>query len=125
MIVPSVSGEEFDVLTVVFVLVGIGLLLLNTTTGFVGGVFVVGGVTGGVVRGILPLVVLRFPPPDGGVSTTGSVIVTVPVEVELFPAESVAVQVIVVVPKGKTEPEAGTQVTATGPSTSSVAVGGV
>lgn len=47
--------------------------------------------------------------------------VTVKLPVALFPALSVAVQVTVVVPSGKVEPEAGVQLTGTVPSTASVA----
>ena len=51
-------------------------------------------------------------------------IVIVNVEVAVFPAASVAVQVTVVVPSGNRLPEAGAQETETGPSTASVAAGG-
>ena len=50
------------------------------------------------------------------VSTT----VTVNVLVDEFPCASVALQVTVVAPSGKVEPDAGLQVTATAPSTMSL-----
>ncbi len=55
---------------------------------------------------------------DGGVVSTTRIS---PVPVATLPAWSVAVQVIVVVPTGKTTPDAGEQLGATGPSTSSTA----
>src|SRR5262245_60667488 len=56
---------------------------------------------------------------------TGGVVsltVTWNVAVAVFPAASLAVQLTVVVPSGNSEPDAGVQLTATGPSTLSVAV---
>ena len=50
--------------------------------------------------------------------------VTVKVELAVLPAASVAVQVTVVVPTGKTLPEAGTQMTDT-PGQLSMAIGAV
>jgi hypothetical protein len=58
-----------------------------------------------------------------GTVIVGAVTVTVNVAVAVLPAASVAVQVTVVVPFGKVEPDGGTQVTGTVPSTMSVAVG--
>src|SRR5919109_3065614 len=60
----------------------------------------------------------------GTVNTGGmeSMTLTTNVAVALLPAASVAVQVTVVVPRGKRLPEWGEQVTATVPSTLSVAV---
>ena len=61
----------------------------------------------------------------GGV-TTGAVVsctVTTNVPVPMFPWASVAEQATVVRPNGNSEPEAGTQDTATGPSTTSDADG--
>jgi len=60
----------------------------------------------------------------GGSVSTGGVVsptVTVKLPLALFPRESVAEQVTVVVPGGKFEPEAGEQVMGTGPSTRSFA----
>ena len=54
-----------------------------------------------------------------------SVTVTVKVEVEVLPAASVAVQVTVVGPKSKVDPEAGEQLTVGVPGQLSVAVGSV
>jgi Ca2+/Na+ antiporter len=61
----------------------------------------------------------------GTVITGAEALLTVTVnDVELlFPFASVAVQVTVVVPIGNVEPDAGTQLTASVPSTTSVAVG--
>jgi hypothetical protein len=49
--------------------------------------------------------------------------VTVKVQVEVLPSESFAVVVTVVVPAGKVEPDAGTEVTVTGPGQLGTAVG--
>jgi hypothetical protein len=57
----------------------------------------------------------------GGVVSTTTV--TVNVADELLPAASVAVQVTVVAPAAKVEPDAGEQFTGSVPSTLSVAVG--
>src|SRR5436190_8881064 len=54
----------------------------------------------------------------GGVLSTT---VTVKLPFAVFPFESVAEQLTVVVPKGNIEPETGKQVTASGPSTRSFA----
>jgi len=54
----------------------------------------------------------------GVVSTT----VTVKLPVDVLPAESVAEQVTVVVPRGKIDPDAREQVTGSVPSTLSVAL---
>ena len=60
---------------------------------------------------------------DGNVNTGGASPITVMVKLPcaVFPCESVAEQLTVVVPMGNREPEAGTQVTGTGPSTKSFA----
>jgi len=60
---------------------------------------------------------------DGNVNTGGALSVTVMLKLPwaLFPFESVAEQLTVVVPMGNREPDAGTQVTGTGPSTRSFA----
>lgn len=57
----------------------------------------------------------------GVVSCTVAMVVAVAV----FPAASVAVNVIVVSPRGRNVPDTGLDVTGTGPSTASMAVGGV
>ena len=54
-----------------------------------------------------------------------SLTITWKAEDPVFPCESVALQVTVVFPIGKVEPDGGAQVTETEPSTLSVAVGSV
>ena len=64
---------------------------------------------------VTPLTLTRMS--AGGVTTGGvtSCTVTPKEPVEVFPSPSVAVQPTVVVPSANTEPEAGVQVTLTGP----------
>src|SRR5918993_5935581 len=59
---------------------------------------------------------------SGGVVSGGVVTVTLNEPVASFPAASVAEQLTVVVPNANIEPEAGSHVTSTSPSTASVAV---
>src|SRR5688572_2866982 len=60
----------------------------------------------------------------GSVNTGGVVSTTVTVNVPrpTLPAASLALQVTIVAPSANASPEAGPQLTATGPSTSSIAV---
>src|SRR5437879_5778955 len=63
---------------------------------------------------------------SAGTRTAGGVVsttVTVKVDAATLPVRSVAVQVTVVMPTGNLAPDAGTHLTATGPSMSSTAVG--
>lgn len=68
--------------------------------------------------GPTPMCTARFAWFGMGFGSTVNVAFAAPV----LPALSVAVQVTVVVPSGKSEPEAGVQLTGSGPSTASVAV---
>jgi hypothetical protein len=58
----------------------------------------------------------------GGVVSGGGLTVTVKLPLAVFPAESWAEQLTVVVPTGNVEPEEGEHDGVTGPSTSSFAV---
>ena len=75
----------------------------------------------------MPASLVAYTKLSGGTTIRGGVVSTTLTsklaEVE-FPWESLAVQVTFVVPSGKVFPEAGAQATGTGPSTSSMAVGG-